>query len=196
MTRISKLGVLCGLLEQLQQRLSMAHATLQVMTVINYNTLDTLRTSFYHNRCPLDFLDRKDTTNSKHQNQRFSLRHRKKIDSRSQKLLSHMRFNKSRVTDLCDFKLISTRTWVEVSLWFFVVFKVFYFHFVVKNGHFGFACVSRICRNSAKQPGLQQTGEGWALIRMNFRRDKYSKNESIGMTSVYAPSGSLPHCSC
>jgi len=33
----------------------------------------------------------------------------------------------------------------------------------VKNGHFGFACVSRICRNSAKQPGLQQTGEGWAL---------------------------------
>ena len=31
------------------------------------------------------------------------------------------------------------------------------------------ACVSGGCRNSAKQPGLRQFGEGWALIRKNFR---------------------------
>lgn len=80
-----------------------------------------------------------------------------------------MRLNQSHFTNLCYFKLISTRAWVEISLWFFVVFKVFYFHFVVKNGHC-IACVSGRCRNSAKQPGVQQSGEGWALIRSNFRK--------------------------
>lgn len=80
-----------------------------------------------------------------------------------------MRLNQSHFTNLCNFKLISTRAWVEISLWFFVVFKVFYFHFVVKNGHC-ITCVSGRCRNSAKQPGAQQSGEGWALIRSNFRK--------------------------
>ena len=38
-------------------------------------------------------------------------------------------------TNLGDFKLISTGAWVEVSLRFLVVFKVFDLNFVVKDGH-------------------------------------------------------------
>lgn len=38
-------------------------------------------------------------------------------------------------TNLGDFKLISTGAWVEVSLRFLVVFKVFDLDFVVKDGH-------------------------------------------------------------